>query len=64
MSKKSKETVYRSPDGERWRLSSSPKYNNKTMAVRIRDGRVRWKTDDLDQLVEESVWLANKKKSV
>lgn len=62
MSKKSKETVYRSPDGQRWRLSSSPKYSDKTMAVRIKDGHVRWKTDDLDQLVEESVWLADRKK--
>ena len=60
---KYKETVYRSPDGQRWRLSSSPKYDNKTMAVRIKDGRVRWKNDDLDQLVEESLWLKQQKET-
>ena len=58
----SKETVYRSPDGQRWRLTSTPKYGDKIMAVRIKDGHVRWKTDDLHELVEESVWLKNKKK--
>lgn len=63
MSKSSNETVYRSPNGERWRLSSSPKYDNKTMAIRIKDGHVRWSTDDLDELVEESVWLKNKQKT-
>lgn len=63
MSKKSKETIYRSPDGERWRISSSPKYDNVPMAVRVRDGRVRWKNDDLHELVEESEWLKAKKKA-
>lgn len=58
---KYKETVYRSPDGQRWRLSSSPKYGNEMMAVRIKDGRVRWNTDDLHELVEESIWLKQKK---
>ncbi len=61
MSKKSNETVYRSPDGQRWRLSSSPKYDNKTMAIRLRDGRVWWDTNLLNELVEESVWLKRKK---
>ena len=55
--KSSKEKVYRSPDGQRWRLTSSPKYDNVTMAVRIKDGRVRWRTDDLHEFVEESEWL-------
>ena len=59
---KYKETIYRSPDGQRWRLSSSPKYENRTMAIRVKDGWVRWYTKDLDQLVEESVWLAKRKK--
>lgn len=64
MNKKSKEIVYRSPDGQRWRLTSTPKYGNKPKAVRIKDGHIRWKTDDLHELVEESVWLATKKKVV
>ena len=57
-----KDPVYRSPNGERWRLSSSPKYSDKAMAIRIKDGRVRWKTDDLHELVEESVWIKNQSK--
>lgn len=62
MSKKTKETVYRSPDGQRWRLSSSPKYSDKVMSIRIKDGWVRWKADDLHELVKESVWLKNRAK--
>jgi hypothetical protein len=60
--KKSNETIYRSPDGQRWILSSSPKYDNRPMAIRVKDGHIRWKTDDLDKLVEESIWLKNRKK--
>ena len=60
--KKTKEPVYRSPDGQRWRITSTPKYGNDPMAVRIKDGHVSWSTDRLNELVEESVWLKNRKK--
>lgn len=63
MNKKSNETIYRSPDGQRWRLSTTPKYDNALMAVRVKDGYVLWNTSQLNELVEETVWLKNKKKS-
>jgi len=62
MSKKNNETIYRSPDGQRYRLSSSPKYDNVPMAIRIKDGHVLWDTDHLHELVEEDVWLKNRSK--
>ena len=57
MKNKSKETVYRSPNGERWRLTPVAKYGNAIMAVRIKDGHVLWDTDNLHELVEETEWL-------
>lgn len=59
--KKTKETVYRSPDGGRYRLTRVAKYGNELMAVRIKDGHIVWDTSNLNELIEESIWLkANK----
>lgn len=56
------ETVYRRPDGSRWRRIQSVGPSAEFF-VRIKDGyRVLWK---LDQMVEESEWLnLNKKKTL
>ena len=61
--KKNSETIYRSSDGQRWRLSTTPKYDNELMAVRVKDGYILWDTSHLNELVEETIWLKNKKKS-
>lgn len=55
MAKKSKEIIYRSPNGERWRICNT-KWSDKPLAVRFRDGRVSW-GGDLNELVEETEWL-------
>jgi hypothetical protein len=59
---KSKETIYRSPDGQRWRLVDCPRWGGGIMAIRVKDGWVRWKNDDLHKFIEESEWLKNRKK--
>lgn len=56
MAKKSKETVYRSPNGERWHIVNHTKWSDTPLAVRVRDGYVSWNSN-LNELVEETEWL-------
>jgi hypothetical protein len=63
--KKSNETIYRTPNGERWRLAGEAcegvnkrplkGFLHDVQIIRVKDGHVRYA--NAEDLVEESVWV-------
>ena len=69
---KSQETIYRTPNGERWRIAGEAcegvnkrpltGFLHDVQIIRVKDGHVRYANQE--DLVEESVWLKQQKPGV